>query len=155
MISATAKSTENRSDSILVSFDSRWEKYFIEDRISVIFRKRMPKITPMVLYVYIGSPKSRVIGRAFVNKIGNVKLERALSLAQKGCITDTEIRSYVGSQTDIGVYFIDSFELAPTPPRLSKIREHARFYPPQSFVILSARFKELLNSLCSFDEESQ
>jgi len=151
MIAVTAKGHHDRSDSVLVSFDSKWEESFLNKNIFAVFRKRVPiTFLPAVLYIYINSPGSRVIGKAKIKKIELVDISTAISLSNSACISGEEIRSYIGNSNKLGVYLLDKFAAAPTPATLKAIRKHMKFYPPQSFLILSKQSKALLEKLCSF-----
>ena len=156
MLYATAKGEHDRSNSILVSFDVRWEDAFLNDRISVIFRKMVPRnVFPKMLYVYIKRPSSKVIGRTKINEIRHVALDEAFGLAKRACIAPQELKEYIGSLNKIGVYFIEDFELAPTYASLKSIWQYVKFYPAQSFQSLSIDFKALIDKMCSFSEENR
>jgi predicted transcriptional regulator len=151
MIIAKATDRKSRSDSILVSFHSRWEKPFLQNQIRVIFRKRVPtSYTPSFLYIYLNRPSSRVIARANIKKIDFVGLDEALKLSKKAAITTNELKSYMTGRDDVGMYFLKSVELATKPFSLEEMRENMRFTPPQSFVILSKNANNMIRKRCGF-----
>jgi predicted transcriptional regulator len=126
-------------------------RIFFGKKIFAVFRKRVPiTFLPSMLYMYINNPSSRVIGKAKIKKIDLVDISTAISLSSSACISGEEIKSYIGNSSKLGVYLLDTFVVAPTPATLRAIRKYMKFYPPQSFLILSRQSKALLDNLCSF-----
>ena len=139
------------SSSILIPFDQKWEEPIREQRILVVFRKRGPKtVSPECIFVYIGSPKSSLIGRFQVETFSFLPLENAVKLATSGGLTEADLRAYAGDYRDLAVFKVKAFEPASTPLSLSQLSSDYGFYPPQSFLRLSEQGRMVLNDAIGF-----
>ena len=138
MVQLKSEGSKNGSESIVVSFDSRWLKPLHENRISVVFRKRGPRsFSPKYIYVYVGSPVSALVGRTKVTKYEWMPLESALCKAQDGFIKEEELRNYAGRYSELAVFSVERFQAMPNTLSLQYLHDTFEFYPPQSFLRLS------------------
>jgi predicted transcriptional regulator len=142
---------KDTSDSIIVSFESRWESIFYEKRLKGFIRKRLPKsLPPKFVYAYFGSPTCRIALRAKVLKIEEVPVNYVQSNAASLCISKDEIVDYCGTNPRIGLCTIGKIELARHPISLAKLKTRLAFFPPQSFLILSHHAKAEIDKLAAF-----
>ena len=139
----------NASQSILVPFDQRWESSLRDNKIHVVFRKRGPKsFTPDSIFVYIGAPACRLIGRLKVESFEFLPLSDATALADSGGLSEAELYKYASDYKELAVFRVRAFQPAPTPLALRQLASAYGFYPPQSFLRLSESGKaELLAAL--------
>lgn len=147
---ATASSIEDRSDAIIVSFDSRWHDVLKGGRVSYIIRKRIPKDTYEWIYFHVNSPISAICGRAKINSICNIALSEAAKLSDEIGLSEKDIFAYVGNRNSIGCYKIGSFEVAVNPQRADEVNKFVNYNPPQSFVILSKSAKQIIDEMSEF-----
>lgn len=148
---AKATSTESTSDSIIVSFDSRWENIFLTKPISGFIRKRLPKThKTKYVYFYFGGPSRQIAFRASVREIAEIPVNTALSFATSLCISRLEIRSYCEGTPTVGICKIHKIKKAHQPVSLEKLRSRLLFFPPQSFVILGIEAKRIIDQLAGF-----
>lgn len=142
---------EDAGSSILVPFDQKWEKPMQEHEIKVFFRKRGPKtFTPTYVFVYITSPASKLIGRVEVESFSFMKLDKAVKLAAEGGLTETELRYYASSYSELAVFQLKRFEQADVPITFEKLSSAYNFFPPQSLVRLSESGKSELETALGF-----
>lgn len=138
---------DDTSYSILVPFDQKWEKPMQGHEIKVFFRKRGPKtFTPTHVFVYIASPSSKLIGRVEVESFSFMKLDKAAKLAADGGLTETELRYYASSYSELAVFQFKRFEQADVPLTFEELSTAYNFFPPQSFVRLSESGKRQLET---------
>lgn len=147
----TLKSVDdsNASRSILVPFDQKWESALQDNQIRVVFRKRGPRaFTPDSIFVYIGRPSSRLIGRLEVRSFEFLPLADAVTLSKSGGMSEADLSKYAGEYKELAVFRVGAFEAASTPLALSELASSYSFYPPQSFLRLSESGRtELLDAL--------
>lgn len=142
---------EDASSSILVPFDHKWEKPMQGQEIKVFFRKRGPKtFMPTSVFVYISSPASKLIGCVDVESFSFMKLDKAAELAADGGLTETELRYYASSYSELAVFRLKQFEQADVPITFEKLSSSYNFFPPQSFVRLSESGKSQLETALGF-----
>jgi predicted transcriptional regulator len=148
---AKATSPESASDSIVVSFDSRWEDIFLTKSISGFIRKRLPKThATKYVYFYFGGPSRQISLRGRVREITEISVKDALSLATSLCISKEEISAYCEGTPTIGICKIHKLQKARQPVSLEKLRSRLSFFPPQSFVILALEAKRAIDELAKF-----
>jgi len=156
LIQAKASGLEDRSDSILVSFDSKWEDLLLNNHIFTVFRKKVPKtFDPAWLYIYINIPEAKIVGRAKIKKIETVNLSKAISLSKSACLDINELKSYMDNSDKVGAYFLKTVQTAPLFVNLQTVKKHLKFYPPQSFLILSKEAKMIIDKLCLIAKEEK
>lgn len=145
-LKATGKS--DASLSILVSFQSHWLEPLIENKISVVFRKRGPMhFIPDSIYIYVTNPVGAVIGRATINQYERLPVYQALKLADKGLITREELGFYAGVYGKLAVYKIGNIAISNPFVKRDTLKEQFDFFPPQSFMILSKEGRDRLDQL--------
>ncbi|MFN8703331.1 MAG: hypothetical protein ACK5X0_14570 [Rhodospirillales bacterium] len=148
---AKALDGADRSDSIIVSFDSEWHSKLHESNFSVIIRKRTPAIArPKFLYFHINAPVSKICGRAEIFSIRDIDGKRAVELSKEIGIHPSSILKYVGSNKSVGAYFIGKIELPDAEVPTIALQEFLFYSPPQSFLFLSHDGKETIDQLCRF-----
>jgi len=144
---------DDASSSILVPFDQKWEKPMREHHINVFFRKRGPRaFTPDYVFVYIAAPASKLIGRAEIESFSFMRLDKAAKLALDGGLTETELRYYASSYSELAVFQLKQFELADSPITFAELSSAYNFHPPQSFVRLSASGKGQLETALGYSQ---
>lgn len=135
---ARATSPTENSDSILVSFDSRWTDLLKSKTNFSFIRKRLPvSIVPRYVYIYCKSPISSIIGKAEVSQIGFVPVSEAVREGNRLSMTHDEITKYCSGQETIGLCRLENLVRFSHPLNLASICQKLDFTPPQSFVILS------------------
>lgn len=133
-----AKTNEERSGDILVSFASRWKAPLVDKGVEFIFRRRFPtSFSPCRMFFYIGAPYSELIGYSFIKKVTRINLSEALELVDGACITRDELEKYFQGYGEIGCYQVYDITLFKAPISLADLRGETGFSPPQSFVSLS------------------
>jgi predicted transcriptional regulator len=133
-----AATVKERSGDILVPFNAKWLKLLMEDKISVIFRRRIPSsFEPKGLYIYINSPEKILIGFTNIDDTKKVIFSEAKILLEKARLTEEELQNYFLGYTNIGIYFIGPIRKFKTPIKLEELNKEMGFIPPQSFVALS------------------
>lgn len=155
MPEAKALTLEQRSNAIIVSFDSKWLKPFRKSEFSVVIRKRAPRDRTFEwLYAHIKSPVGAICGRARINDIGTMKADEAVEISMNISLSKKEIMDYISGESSIGFYEIGKFEIAENPAHTKNINEYIKYSPPQSFTILSKFAKRTIDSICGFDNIS-
>jgi len=150
-ISAKAIQSSDRSDGMLVSFEHRWLDPFLNDPPRAVLRKRVPTLErPKWLYIYVNSPASMICGRIRIKEIQFVSLLCATKLADKLLLSGQEIKSYFGGLTKVGLYMLDTMQLANKPTKLAWIKKRMFFFPPQSFLFLSRKAKRVIDGAAGF-----
>lgn len=137
-ISFKSQSASERSGDILVSFSSRWIDRLRGSSPRYIFRRRVPSsFVPRRVYVYVASPISEIIGFFTVKKIQQIVLSDALKISSEALIDVEELKKYFCGYDSVGCYIVQENLIFDEPIKLSELREHFVFFPPQSFVALS------------------
>jgi len=145
-----------RSTSIIVCFDSRWEKYLKTKVISVVFRKQAPRgFRPDWLYAYAAKPISAVIAKMSVHSLERLPIEEAVDLAEDGLLTEAELREYAAppfaaTWSELFVYRVGHIQVAVTPVTLAAMRDAWNYWPSPSFTPLSDEAKEMIDERANF-----
>lgn len=149
VLSAKANTEANRSDSVLVSFDSRWEHSIKSGDLKAFIRKRLPKtVAPKWIYGYCGSPVAAILARFRVIRVTEVSSSDAVKLASRLGMSAVDVASYCKGRSTIGYCEVTGMQKAERPMTLVKIRSLMSFHPPQSFIILSKDACEIIDSEC-------
>ena len=122
------------SKSIIVPFASRWSESINDKNIKVFFRKRGPARMPKNIVIYLGVPISSIVAVAEVEKLERIDLNVALSLADIGCISEGELKSYIGYDKIVTAIFIKNQKNFKNPLGVKAIRKTMNFHPPQNFI---------------------
>ena len=139
------------SNSLVVSFVPKWLEPLLNNTVSVVFRKRGPRnIVPECMYIYIGWPKSSLIGRARIHKLEWMPSQDALTLAPKGQISSDELCRYAAGYESLAVFSIGAFEAAANRLTLGVLSSRFGFSPPQSFLVLSNQGQRQLDVAAGF-----
>ena len=135
----TAKSPENASNSIVVSFSSHWEEQLFSRYISLVFRRRVPiSFEAKRLYVYLGSPRSHIIGVANINCVEFFSIESALRNLDYAAISREELNNYFRGYEEIGGYRLSKIDFFMSTLTFPYLNAETGFVPPQSFLRVSA-----------------
>lgn len=149
---AKALTLDERSNAIIVSFDSKWHQPFLNSEFSVVIRKRVPRDRTFEwIYAHIKSPIGAICGRARIKSIGTMGADQALSLYKSINLSKDEIAEYISGEDSIGFYAIDQYEIAINPANTELINDYLKYSPPQSFTILSTVAKKTIDEICGFD----
>lgn len=151
MISIKAKTQEQMSSAVLVSFADKW-KYSIENRcIEMVIRKRVPNsYLPKWMYFHVNAPVGQICARAEISDIKKISLQDALEMRQKIGLSADEIEKYLGKDKYIGCYFLTKIE---TPRNICKsitLKNIMDYNPPQSFLYMSIEGKRIIDDICDF-----
>jgi predicted transcriptional regulator len=65
-------------------------------------------------------------------------------------LSPNDIKNYFARAQHVGMYEIETIELASVPLTLERIRRDLVFYPPQSFFFLSEVGKDFIDSQAHF-----
>jgi len=148
-LSAKADTETNRSDAVLVSFDSRWEHSIKNGDLKAFIRKRLPKtLTPKWIYAYCGSPVAAILARFRVNRVTEVSSSDAVKSASRLGMKAVDVSSYCKGRSTIGYCEVMEMQKADKPMTLVKIRSLMSFHPPQSFIILSKDACMMIDAEC-------
>jgi len=151
MIYAKALTDDDRSDSIIVSFDASWRQKILGVTFSAILRKRVPmSAMPSRIYFHINAPFSEVLARARIGAIKVISKQDAVKLHRKLDLSADKITAYIGNDSQIGAYLVDEFEVSDKNVTTRLLQEHMAYSPPQSFLFLSHDGKTLVDRLCNF-----
>lgn len=138
LVELKASKLAESSESIIMSFDSRWINALVSQQVHTVFRKRGPqKIQINEIFVYLGSPVSSIVGVLPVEVHQVLPIEKCLPLSDSGAISTTELISYSGKYNNLHVFKVGPYEEVSELFSLSELKSKYRFYPPQSFLILS------------------
>ena len=139
------ESSEHYSGSIVVSFSTAWQKRNNLQAASLVFRKRVPTtFSVRKMYLYIGSPHSRIVGFASVTSIDKYTLSEALAARGRANISELDLVQYFGRSETIGGYNIGLITEFSEPLLLPYLKREAGFVPPQSFVRVSKEAEKWL-----------
>lgn len=151
MIYAKALTDDDRSDSIIVSFDSAWLQKILDATFSAVIRKRVPvSVIPSWIYFHINAPFSEIRARARIDTIKMISKQDAVRLHKQLDLSIDEIRAYVGAASEIGAYSVAEFEIASNNITARALQEQMIYSPPQSFLFLSREGKAVVDRLCNF-----
>jgi len=131
-------------NTVIYSFNGRWEKPLREGKVRVFFRKRCPVSTPNRIAFYVGVPIKEIIGYANLERIDLVNLQGAIAMKHKGCISDSELLSYIGGTGEVHALHIGPPILLPRPLHLQNLSAEYDFNPPQSFSYPSQKLEEAI-----------
>ncbi len=145
-----------QSDSVVVSFDSKWLEPLVAGDVHSVIRRRFPKArTPIWLYAYVNSPVSGLVCRSRIVAIDSLTLSDALGQASNLLLSSDEIRDYFGEYEHLGRYELGRAEVFGHTLGVNRLREAGRFFPPQSFLYLSRDGEDFVNEavgLSNLDE---
>jgi predicted transcriptional regulator len=96
------------------------------------------------VFFYVGVPAKSIIGFASVKSIEQVSLREAIRYKDAGCITEVELRKYIGNDGFVHAIHIENAVIFEKPIVLADIKEAFGFNPPQSFSNVSDRFERRL-----------
>lgn len=130
--------------SVVYSFNGRWEKSLVRKKVKVFFRKRRPVLPPDRVFFYVGVPVKKIIGFSDLNFIEKVGLNEAIKYKDEGCITETELEKYIGSDGYVFAIHLNEAIIFENPMDLESLRNEFSFNPPQSFSNVSANFERRL-----------
>jgi len=141
-----ANSDDNSSGSIVVSFSSHWEDKLRSGEVSLVFRRRFPKsFTAKKLYIYIGSPESKLIGVANIDSIDLFSLQQAFKQRDRAAISKSELEQYFKGYEEVGGYWLSDISLFDNPLSFQYVNDQTGFTPPQSFVRVSSKANQWLD----------
>jgi len=145
-----ARSVEEQSNAILVSFDAKWDQVLKSGGVEYIFRKRGPTSKNINwMYVYIGSPEKSLIGRLPILQLDLMTTDTASNLASRGELSRRELEEYAGNYASLFVYHVGTLEPFQTPMAYKDLKQKYEFNPPQSFLYVSkAGQNELASQFC-------
>ena len=152
-IPAKASGTADCSDGIVVSFESKWYPALSKSDFSLIIRKRVPVTQkPDWLYFHINSPRSAICARAQLISTSLITTELVHTHTSDLCLDHKEIDEYCGGLVEVGAYHIGKIQLAPVEVSASMLEDRVIYSPPQSFMFLSHRAKEIIDAACNFPQ---
>jgi len=133
-----AESPDDSSDSVVVSFASHWESKIVAGEVSLVFRRRFPKsFQAKRMYLYVGSPRSSLVGVAAIERTEDFSLEDALAECESAAISQVELEKYFKGYEKIGGYHLSDICFFEDALSLAYVSEETGFTPPQSFVRVS------------------
>jgi predicted transcriptional regulator len=153
--SLKATPTDN-GNSIILSFDSKWDAALRNSMVSVVFRKTGPtRFLPTYMYIYLNAPISAIIGGFPITRIENLSVEDAVKAASAGGLTENEIRAYAAtafgkSYSVLVAYYVGRLQLATSPITQQYLKSKYGFWPSPSFIPLSMTGKATLDRLGDF-----
>ena len=138
------KKHEIFKNSVIYSFQSRWENSLKSSKIKVFFRKKKPKLQPPRIYFYVGSPTKKIIGFSKVIKIQNVNLDEAKLFSSHGKISEKELISYIGCKGNVYAFWIETPTIFATSIEGPVLNSLFGFNPPQSFCNMRTGMEEFI-----------
>lgn len=149
---AKALTLDERSNAIIVSFDSKWYQPFQNSEFSVVIRKRVPRDRTFEwIYAHIKSPIGAICGRARIKSIGTMEADKAINLFESIRLSKKDIIEYISGDDTVGYYEIGQYDAAISPVKTDTINNYIKYSPPQSFTILSIAAKQAIDAMCGFD----
>jgi predicted transcriptional regulator len=139
-------------NSVVYSFEGRWEVPLRSGDVRVFFRKRRPIQAPRLVFLYVGVPVKAIIGFAQLVSISEVTLDDACEIRNEGSIAVSELSKYIGAMGKVHALRIDRPVLFRSPFGLDRLSAKYGFNPPQSFSIMSAEFE---NGLLGEENEKE
>ncbi|MBR2572725.1 MAG: hypothetical protein IKE14_00195 [Loktanella sp.] len=125
-----------RSQSVVYSFQGRWEEALRMQQVLVFFRKKRPTKCPSRVFFYIGVPVKAIIGFAEVQEIRRITLGEANAIRNEAAISERELEKYIGKSGVVHAIRIGRARFFREPMKLSALTEEFGFNPPQSFSIM-------------------
>ena len=149
---AKATDPSEATDSIVISFDSRWFEPITTGKVKAVFRRRGPtKMVPKFIYVYTNSPICALIARMNVTHYEWVSDPNA-ELCEKALLSVKEAAIYADTSPQLAVYHVGLLTIANPQLPLSLLNERLGFKPPQSFFHLSSQGKIMIDKLAAFPD---
>lgn len=153
MIDLEATKTEQKTSSLLVAFEERWLEPLLRNRVSVVFRKRLPGVAAADwLYLYVADPTSAIIGRARVQRYERMFVNDALAIAARGGLTREALRDYATGFGRLSVFSIGPIAESQKPIYLKYLIDVFHFEPPDEFYVLSKQGKAAIDKLGGWSE---
>ena len=150
-LTAKARSAEERSGAIIVSFGTEWYEPLQKKNFKAVIRKRIPaNYCPEWLYFHVNSPVGAICARATIREVKSISLREALGLAAELSMETDAIRSYLGQSDSVGCYVLGQTELATTQVTMTQLAKRMVYFPPQSFLYLSIHAKPIIDDLAAF-----
>ena len=144
-VSLKATNKRESSDAIVVSFKSRWLSPLRSQKVQHVFRKRGPSGSELrTIVVYVGVPVSSVVGALSVESHTVMPVPSALKLASRGGLSQEQLAAYAQGYDSLHVFGVGQFVELDSHWSLGHLQERFGFYPPQSFMRLSLKGRDLL-----------
>jgi len=131
------ETNKKKNQSVVYSFEGRWEEPLRSGAIRVFFRKRRPLKFPNRVFLYVGVPVKAIIGFAEVESIVEVTLNQSKAIQTEGAITENELVRYIGDHGKVHAIRIGRPTIFPERFDLRELKEEYGFNPPQSFSIMN------------------
>lgn len=145
---AKAQNKEDQSEAIVVSFGHEWLNKIREKKIGLIIRKRAPvQIDPRIMYMHFNSPCSAICAKAKIDSLKKISIQDALNTAVELGLRECEISEYFGSLKEMFCYRVSDIEFSKAPITSVAINARLKYYPPQSFFVLSKQAMEMLDAM--------
>ena len=139
------------SNSIVVSFHSKWKDLVLDKSVKAFLRKRGPAaLKPEWVYVYVSAPISTIVGRMSIQGVSETSLSDCLLLQKETLLSSEEVCQYAENYKSLFVFNVNNTQIAKKELSLQSLNKHAKFSPPQSFLVLSEDGKSLIDELCGF-----
>jgi predicted transcriptional regulator len=142
---------DDRSNAIILSFGANWAAPIRTGSLTWVIRKRVPlAVKPEFVYFHVNAPVSVIIARGRVRAIEQVSSAFAVEHSQDLQMAESDVRSYVGDTSTIGLFRFDQIELASKAATLAHLREELEYFPPQSFSFVSRQALPIIDKVCGF-----
>ena len=106
------------------------------------------------MFIYVGSPISKIVGYAPIRETERISKEDAFEFADKAALNKLDIADYCRNLTDLGCYVIGSIKLFKQSITLVELQELSGFNPPQSFLFMSKKATKWLSGLSTMELDS-
>lgn len=123
---------------IAVAFDARSLPLLKDGSLTCFIRRKIPKHNPLVIYIYVNSPVSGIIGKAAVKSLENMKLHDAIDMASELRMTRQDIVKYIGDREFVGLMRLRSICLFTNLVTTDCLQDIVVFHPPQNFSWLNS-----------------
>ena len=151
MARLAAMQAEQRSASILLSFEEKWTEPLLRNEVAFIFRKKGPAAAlPKWVYLYFDAPTSAIMGRMPVLDLQWMPLHEALKAAADGAMTKDELRAYAGGVERLAVISVGPVQRTRKPIYLAYLKSTYDFEPPEHFLLLSKDGQAGIDKLAGF-----
>ena len=144
------------ADAVILTFNHRWEQMLLEKKLDVVFRKQGPAdFTPKLIYAYVSAPTSAIVCRVSIVAYDEMPVDKAVTLADRGCIDVSELKSYAGMNGKLIVMELGAILVAKSPITCEYLSQHYNYWPSSTFIPLSKSGVAILDKLGEFSARSK
>jgi hypothetical protein len=123
----------------------------LEKKLDIVFRKQGPSgFTPKLIYAYVTAPTSAILCCAPIVAYDEMPVAKAVTLADRGCIDVSELKTYSGVNGKLIVMELGAILVAKSPITYEFLSKHYNYWPSSTFIPLSKSGVAILDELGGF-----